>query len=73
MSGTVVAEDDLRGRWQWKALPWGLFTACSECDEFTYCYGPSRERVVCFDCFAANGHGVKLRRSGWRGKRSARA
>jgi hypothetical protein len=66
----MARDDALRGRWLWKAMPWGLSTACSECGEFTYCYGRSRERMVCLACFEANGCHVKLRRAGQKGERA---
>jgi hypothetical protein len=60
---------DLRGRWSWKAMPWGKFTACAVCGEMAYCHSRAPERMVCLGCFNADSDGAKLRRGGQKGKR----
>jgi hypothetical protein len=62
-------DDSLRGRWLWKALPWGMFTRCSVCAEMAYCHGKTRERLLCLECFGADETGARLRRGGKPGPR----
>jgi hypothetical protein len=62
--------DDLRGRWSWKAMPWGKYTACAVCGEMRYCHGRSPERMICLECFTDDQGVAKLRRGGKKGKRS---
>lgn len=62
--------DELRGRWVWKAMPWGLFTVCDVCGEISYCHGKTREWMVCLECFAGDRDVAKLRRGGQKGIRS---
>jgi hypothetical protein len=62
------ATDSVRRRW--KGMRWALFTACVHCGGMHHCYGKSRDRMVCFDCFAEDGTSVRLGRRGQTGRRS---
>lgn len=52
----------MHGKWDWKAMPWGMFTVCSVCGEGHYCYGRTRRLMVCLDCFSADPGSAKVRR-----------
>ena len=60
----------VRGRWEWKAMPWGMHTRCAVCGEHRYCHGRTRDRMVCLACFSDDARAVKLRRGGKPGKRA---
>jgi hypothetical protein len=70
---TCSSDDELRGRWLWKAMPWAKYTCCAVCSEFGYCHGKSNERLICLGCFTDDGNTAKLRRGGRVGRRSGYA
>jgi hypothetical protein len=62
--------DELRGRWQWKSMPFAGYTGCAVCNRQVYCYGKTWERMVCLDCFTTDQTSARLRRSGKTGPRA---